>query len=151
MSRWKITGFIAGILAFFLIIFIDSPLHHVSGADSRPAFAVAVGALMAIWWLTEALPIYLTACVPLVLFPLLKVFKGGLGNNILEALLPYVDPYIWLFAGGMCIAAAMQQWDLHRRIALTVMQVIGSDPRRLLFGFLASTAFISMWISNTAT
>jgi sodium-dependent dicarboxylate transporter 2/3/5 len=150
-TRWKIAGLITGIIAFLCIIFIDSPLHHVSGADSRPALAAAVGAMMAIWWLTEALPIYATACVPLVLFPLLNVFKGSFGNNLIESTLPYLDPYIWLFAGGMCIAAAMQQWDLHRRIALTIMQLIGSDPRRLLFGFLASTAFISMWISNTAT
>lgn len=151
LNRWKISGLLAGIIAFLCIIFIDSPLHHVGGADSRPALAAAVGALMAIWWLTEALPIYVTACVPLVLFPLLHVFKGNFGSNLGQAFLPYLDPYIWLFAGGMCIAAAMQQWDLHRRIALNIMCVIGSDPKRLLFGFLASTAFISMWISNTAT
>ncbi|MFP5285715.1 MAG: SLC13 family permease [Thermoanaerobaculia bacterium] len=100
---------------------------------------------MAIWWLTEALPIYVTACVPLVLFPL----TGAL--SVRESVLPYFDPYIFLFAGGMGIAAAMQQWNLHRRIALGIMDRIGSDPRRLLAGTLAATAFISMWISNTAT
>lgn len=100
---------------------------------------------MAIWWLTEALPIYVTACVPLVLFPL----TGAL--SVPESVLPYLDPYIFLFAGGMGIAAAMQQWNLHRRIALGIMDRIGSDPRRLLAGTLAATAFISMWISNTAT
>ena len=66
-------------------------------------------------------------------------------------MLPYFDPYIFLFLGGMCIAAAMQQWNLHRRIALTIMRAIGTDPRRLLFGVLAATAFVSLWISNTAT
>ena len=100
---------------------------------------------MAIWWLTEALPIYVTACVPLVLFPLTGVL------NVPQSVLPYLDPYIFLFAGGMGIAAAMQQWNLHRRIALGIMDRIGSDPRRLLAGTLAATAFISMWISNTAT
>jgi sodium-dependent dicarboxylate transporter 2/3/5 len=106
---------------------------------------------MALWWLSEALPIYITACVPLVLFPLLGVFGPGLGANVRQAVTPYVDPYIFLFAGGMGIAAAMQQWNLHRRIALGIMDRVGTDPRRLLAGFLAATAFISLWISNTAT
>jgi len=100
---------------------------------------------MAIWWLTEALPIYVTACVPIVLFPLTRAL------SIPESVQPYFDPYIFLFAGGMGIAAAMQQWNLHRRIALGIMDRIGSDPRRLLAGTLAATAFISLWISNTAT
>ena len=64
---------------------------------------------MAIWWLTEALPIYVTACVPLVLFPLTGVFGGGAGTGIRQSVMPYLDPYIFLFAGGMGIAAAMQQ------------------------------------------
>src|SRR6185436_10764967 len=102
----------------------------------------------AIWWLTEAIPIYWTACVPLVLFPVFGVFGEA---NVRRSVLPYFDPYIFLFAGGMGIAAAMQQWDLHRRIALSIMDRIGSDPRRLLAGTLAATAFISLWISNTAT
>jgi sodium-dependent dicarboxylate transporter 2/3/5 len=113
--------------------------------------AAAVASLMAIWWLTEAVPIYVTACAPIVLFPALGIFGNGLGLNIIEATLPYFDPYNFLFAGGMCIAAAMQQCSLHRRIALNIMRVIGADPRRLLLGFLCATAFISLWISNTAT
>jgi sodium-dependent dicarboxylate transporter 2/3/5 len=104
-----------------------------------------------VWWLTEAVPIYWTACVPLVLFPVLGVFAGGHAENLRGAAAPYVDPYIFLFAGGMAIAAAMQQWNLHRRIALGVMDKIGAEPPRLLAGFLAATAFISLWISNTAT
>lgn len=89
--------------------------------------------------------------MPLVLFPLLGIFGAGLGQNVRQTVQPYVDPYIFLFAGGMGIAAAMQQWNLHRRIALGVMDRVGTDPRRLLAGFLAATAFISLWISNTAT
>jgi sodium-dependent dicarboxylate transporter 2/3/5 len=84
-----------------------------------------------------------------VLFPLTGIF--GPGEGVKQSVLPYVDPYIFLFAGGMAIGAAMQQWNLHRRIALGIMDRIGSDPRRLLAGMLAATAFISMWISNTAT
>ncbi len=144
-------GLLAGVLAFVLIATLDSALHHDPQFGSRPALAAAVAALMAIWWLTEALPIYATACVPMVLFPLLGVFGDGIGNNLRETYLPYLNPYIFLFAGGMGIAAAMQQWNLHRRIALSIMAKIGTDPRHVLAGFLVATAFISMWISNTAT
>jgi sodium-dependent dicarboxylate transporter 2/3/5 len=106
---------------------------------------------MAIWWITEAVPIQWTACLPLVVLPWTHVHGESLGANLRGALLPYVDPYIFLFLGGMGIAAAMQQWNLHRRIALAVMRVIGSDARRLLFGLLLATASVSLWISNTAT
>jgi sodium-dependent dicarboxylate transporter 2/3/5 len=151
MTRWKLAGLLAGLLAFFLLAFLDTPLRHDPEQGARPALAAAGASLMAIWWLTEALPIYVTACVPLVLFPLTRVFGPGLGENVRQSVLPYVDPYIFLFAGGMAIAAAMQQHNLHRRIALGIMDRIGSDPRRLLAGALAATAFISLWISNTAT
>lgn len=144
-------GLLAGIAAFGAIASLDSSLHHDPQFGARPALAAATAAMMAIWWLTEALPIYTTACVPMVMFPLLGIFGGGLGNNLKQTFLPYVDPYIFLFAGGMGIAAAMQQWNLHRRIALGIMSAIGTDPRRVLAGFLAATAFISLWISNTAT
>lgn len=141
-------GAALGVLLFLILLVVETP---ISRDDPRAAHAAAVAALMAVWWMTEALPIWLTACVPLLFFPILGVFDGGPVTNIVETILPYLDPYIFLFAGGMCIAAAMQQWDLHRRIALGIMRLIGADPRRLLFGFLASTAFISLWISNTAT
>lgn len=147
-SRWKLAGLLAGMLAFAVLAGLDTPLKHDPVHGARPAYAAAGAALMAIWWLTEAVPIYWTACVPLVLFPLFGVFGE---DNLRKSILPYLDPYIFLFAGGMAIAAAMQQWDLHRRIALTIMDRIGSDPRRLLAGTLVATAFISMWISNTAT
>jgi solute carrier family 13 (sodium-dependent dicarboxylate transporter), member 2/3/5 len=150
-TPWKLAGLLAGFLAFALLAGLDSPLKHGAEWGPRPAYAAAGAALMAIWWLTEALPIYVTACVPLVLFPLLGVFGPGLGANVRQSVLPYVDPYIFLFAGGMGIAAAMQQWNLHRRIALGIMDRVGTDPRRLLAGFLVATAFISLWISNTAT
>lgn len=141
-------GAALGVLLFLGLLFIETPIGR---DDPRAARAAAVAGLMAIWWMTEALPIWLTACVPLLFFPILGVFDGGPVTNIVETIHPYLDPYIFLFAGGMCIAAAMQQWNLHRRIALGIMRLIGADPRRLLFGFLVSTAFISLWISNTAT
>ncbi len=147
-SRWKLAGLLAGLVAFALLAGLDTPLKHNPTHGARPAYAAAGAALMAIWWLTEAIPIYWTACMPLVLFPLFGVFGEA---NVRQSVLPYLDPYIFLFAGGMGIAAAMQQWDLHRRIALSIMDRIGSDPRHLLAGTLAATAFISLWISNTAT
>jgi sodium-dependent dicarboxylate transporter 2/3/5 len=151
MTRWKLFGLAAGISALVFFMAWDSTLKNFGQWQARPAMAAAVASLMAIWWLTEALPIYLTACAPIFLFPLLSVFGPGFFANVTESTLPYFDPYNFLFAGGMCIAAAMQQCNLHRRIALNIMRIIGTDPRRLLLGFLCATAFISMWISNTAT
>lgn len=151
ITRWQFGGLVAGVAAFVTLLAVDSPLHHHPVHGARPAQAAAVAALMAIWWLTEALPIFVTACVPLALAPILGAFDGRFLGTLGATAVQYIDPYIFLFAGGMCIAAAMQRWDLHRRIALTVMRLIGTDPRHLLFGFLAATAFISLWISNTAT
>ncbi len=149
--RVKPIAALSGVVVASLLLLVDSPLHHFESFGSRPAAAAAVTALMAIWWLTEALPIYLTACIPLVLYPLLGVFEGGPVERVTATGKPYVDSYIFLFMGGMCIAAAMQQCDLHRRIALSIMRAIGTDSRRLLLGLLSGTAFVSMWISNTAT
>lgn len=150
-TPWKLAGLAGGVAAFLALAFLDSPLHHVADRGSRPAMAAAVAALMAVWWLTEALPIYVTACVPLVLFPLTGVLGGGAAGDLAATAGSYAGDYIWLFAGGMCIGAAMQQWGLDRRIALGIMRRVGTEPKRLLFGFLLATAFISMWISNTAT
>ena len=149
-TPWRRGGLAAGLLVFALLALLDTPLKHTQWG-SRPALAAAGAALMAIWWLTEAVPIYWTACVPLLLWPAARVFGPDLGENLRQTARAYLDPYIFLFAGGMAIAAAMQQWDLHRRIALGIMRRIGSDPRRLLAGTLLATAFISLWISNTAT
>ncbi|MCI0650269.1 MAG: anion permease, partial [Planctomycetes bacterium] len=150
-SSWRAGGLVAGIAAFVLLLALDSPLRNHPSFGSAPAAAAATTALMAIWWLTEALPIYVTACAPLVLFPLVRPFAGGVAENLAQAAQPFVNSYIFLFGGGMCIAAAMQKWNLHRRIALNIMLAVGAAPSRLLLGFLAASAFISLWISNTAT
>jgi sodium-dependent dicarboxylate transporter 2/3/5 len=106
---------------------------------------------MAIWWLTEAIPISWTACLPLLLYPLCGVFGAGFISNLKTSAEPFVDAYIFLFLGGMMIGAAMEECRLHRRVALRIMRVIGTDPKRLLLGMLVSTAAVSLWISNTAT
>jgi sodium-dependent dicarboxylate transporter 2/3/5 len=100
---------------------------------------------MAIWWVTGPIPIPVTALVPLVVFPLLSVAP------IREAAAPYADPVIFLFMGGFILGIAMQRWNLHARIGLGVLARVGTSPKRLLAGMLISTAFVSMWVSNTSS
>lgn len=114
------------------------------GLSSEASWAAATVALMAAWWITEPVPLWATACIPLVTFPFLS------GASFLITLLQYFDPVNFLFLGGMWIAACMEQWDLHRRIALGIIAKIGTSPRQIVLGFMITTAFISLWISNTA-
>ena len=144
-------GILLGIAAFCAIAFIPSGLHRIEGFGHRPAYAAAAATMMAVWWFTEALPIAIPALVPLLLFPLLDVFGKGVADSARQSALPYVDPYIFLFLGGMTLGAGMEQWGLHRRLALHIMRAIGTVPRRLLLGMLVATSTVSMWISNTAT
>ncbi len=106
---------------------------------------LALALLMGAWWMTEALPLGATALLPLALYPLLGVMTTK------EAAPNYANHLVFLFLGGFLIALAMQEWDLHKRIALHTIALMGSGPRRLVFGFMAASAFLSMWISNTAT
>ncbi len=115
------------------------------GLPSPAAWAGAVVVLMATWWMTEPIPLWATGCIPLIAYPLL-----GVASPFAVAL-QYFDPVNFLFLGGMMIAASMQQWGLHRRIALTIISAIGVSPRRIVLGFMLATAFVSLWISNTAT
>ncbi len=113
---------------------------------SESAWACAgLALLMATWWSTEAIPIPATSLVPLVLVPAL-----GLGD-IQQAAASYANPIIYLFLGGFLLGIAMQRWNLHRRIALHVLRVVGHEPRRQIGGFMLATGFLSMWVSNTAT
>jgi sodium-dependent dicarboxylate transporter 2/3/5 len=107
--------------------------------------AAGVALLMATWWVTEAIPIPATALLPLVLFPLLGI------ATLADTASPYADPVIFLFMGGFLMAAALQRCGLHLRIALTIISVGGVSPTRLVGAFMAATAFLSMWVSNTAT
>jgi solute carrier family 13 (sodium-dependent dicarboxylate transporter), member 2/3/5 len=147
----RILAFATALGLFAAVELVPSGLHEVAGFGSRPAHAAAIGLLMAVLWLTEALPIHWTACLPLVLFPLLGVFGEGMAGDSWSTIQPYFDAYIFLFLGGMAIGAAMEQTGLHRRVALRVLHAVGTDPKRLLLGMLIATAAVSMWISNTAT
>ncbi len=140
-----------GLAAFAALALIDSPLHHFGEHGALPALAAGVTAWMAIWWIGEAVALWCTALIPLALYPFARVYGDGFGANLWGAFAPYIDPYIFLFLGGMGIAAAMQQWNLHRRVALAIMRRVGTAPGRLLFGVLAATSLVSLWISNTAT
>lgn len=105
----------------------------------------AVGTLMAVWWMTEAIPLSATSLLPIILFPVLTE------RSVSAATAPYANPIVFLFLGGFLIAIATQKVELHRRIALLTLRVVGTHPRRIVLGMMVSTAFLSMWVSNTAT
>jgi sodium-dependent dicarboxylate transporter 2/3/5 len=140
MRTYQWAGLVGGAAVFFLLLSLPTPAN-LPAEGWRMA---AVAALMAVWWVTEAIPIPATALVPLVLFPLLGVLRMP------DAAAPYANEIIFLFMGGFFIAAAMERWGLHRRLALGIVAAVGTSPRRLVLGFMIATAFISMWISNTA-
>lgn len=100
---------------------------------------------MAIWWISEAVPIPATALIPLAVLPLLKL------DSIAAVAAPYADPLIFLFFGGFVLSIAMERWNLHKRIALLTMLLVGSKPSQQIAGMMLVTAFLSMWMSNTAT
>ncbi len=112
-------------------------------SDARVVAAVAT--LMAVWWITEALPLPATSLLPIVLFPVLTAI------DVDAATAPYANSIVFLFLGGFLIAIAMQKWNLHRRIALLTLRRVGTHPRRIILGMMIATAFLSMWVSNTAT
>ena len=133
-------GRVLGPLIFFLILFF---FHPDDLSDEANAVLASV-ALVAIWWVTEAIPIYVTALLPLILFPL----TGGL--SLTETATSYGHKYIFLYMGGFILAIAIEKWNLHRRIALTIINLIGTNVINIILGFMLATAFLSMWISNTA-
>ncbi len=138
-------GLIAG-LAVLILAFVVPALPNLSPEASRTAWLAVA---MAIFWITEALPIPATALLPLVLIPALGITKGK--DAMREAAAPYADPVIFLFMGGFMLALAMERWNLHRRLALAIVAHAGTKPRSLVKGFLAASAFVSMWTSNAAT
>ncbi|MDO5627893.1 MAG: SLC13 family permease [Mobilicoccus sp.] len=119
----------------------------LGAADMSPdaRMVAAIVSLMAIWWMTEAIPLSATALLPIILFPMLTDMSVG------DATGPYANPIVFLFLGGFLIAIAMQKWNLHRRIALLTLRTVGTKPKQIILGMMISTAFLSMWVSNTAT
>jgi sodium-dependent dicarboxylate transporter 2/3/5 len=140
MLKRKI-GLILGAVLFAFVLAVPTP----AGMTPQTAKAAAVALLMATWWITEAIPIPATALLPLALYPLLGVMDTRVTARA------YGDHNVFLFMGGFFIAMAMQKWNLHRRIALHIVSLVGEGPRTIVLGFMCATAFLSMWISNTAT
>ncbi len=127
-------------------LFVLTLLFYRPAGMSTEANAILAGTLwIATWWITEAIPIAATSLLPIVLFPL----TGALGLS--DTTSSYGHQYIFLYIGGFILAIAIERWDLHRRLALNIIYLIGSDVRSILLGFMAATAFLSMWISNTAS
>lgn len=141
MTRRQRLGLVLGPLVFLSFWLGPKP----AALPTEAWHAGAVSLWMAVWWITEALPIPATALLPIVLFPVLGVRSIG------EATAPYAHPIIFLFMGGFLLAQAMQRWRLHRRLALHIIRRIGTRPARLVLGFLLAGAFLSLWVSNTAT
>lgn len=137
----RFLGPILAIIAYFAL-----PTGEGETQLSQAGVAtVAVGILIATWWVTEALPLPATSLLPLALFPILGVV------SIEDAAAPYADDLIFLFMGGFMLALAMQRWGLHRRIALLTVRAVGTNPLQMIGGFMIATGFLSMWVSNTAT
>lgn len=139
LRHWS--GWVLG-PACLLVTLLLPPPEGLSVEGWRTA---GVALLMAVFWISESIPIPATALLPLVMFPLL-----GLAN-VKDAAAPYANPIIYLFFGGFLLAAAMQRWNLHRRVALNLIGALGTRPRRIVAGFLLTSTLISMWVSNTAT
>lgn len=130
-----------GILTFLLFLLFFDPVPE----EPKVGRMAAVVALMAILWITEAVPLAATSLIPIVAFPVLEILDSA---SIAKA---YVNSIIFLFIGGFLIALSMEKWNLHRRIALNIINLIGQRADTLVLGFMAASAFLSMWISNTAT
>ena len=137
----NIFGLILGPILFSVImIFVDA-----EGLSFEAKCILASTAWMAVWWVTECVPISVTALLPIVLFPL----TGGMDLSTTTA--AYGHKLVFLFVGGFLIALAIEKWHLHKRLALNIIRVTGSNKSRVILGFMLATAFLSMWISNTAT
>lgn len=141
ISRKRLIALAAGPVVAILLLLLPAP----GGMNPEAWRLVALASWMVIWWLGEAVPIPATALLPIPMMPLLGIaeMKPVAAN--------YGHTLIFLFLGGFLLAAAMQRWGLHKRIALKIVSVVGTSPGSIIAGFMFATAFLSMWISNTAT
>jgi len=133
-------GLIAGIALFVFFLFAN-PFALEPGATK----VLAVAALMITWWIGEAMPMPAVALIPMVLFPLMNI------ASLRETTSKYADPVIFLFMGGFMLGLAIEKWNLHKRIALSIVKLTGTSGDRIVLGFILATGLISMWLSNTAT
>lgn len=141
MTLTKRIGLVLGPFLFLIIILFYQP----EGLSPEGRAVLASTAWIAVWWITEAIPIAVTALLPIILFPLSD------GLDLTTTTSAFGHKYVFLYLGGFIIAIAIEKWNLHKRIALNIIHIIGSDVRKIILGFMIATAFLSMWISNTAT
>lgn len=141
LRKTKLIGLVLGPVLFCLIFFTVVP----GLLSEKSIIVLALGAWMVTWWATEAMPIPVSALLPMVVFPLMGV------STVKEASAPYGDPVIFLFMGGFILALGLERHNLHQRIALSLIRLTGTSGNGIILGFMLSTALISMWISNTAT
>ncbi len=134
-----------GLLGGFVLAIFILAVGDFDPSNRHVTTMAAVAALMALWWITEAIPLAATSLIPLVLFPFLGILNGE------ETATSYINSTIFLFMGGFLIALAMEKWNLHKRIALSIIRLFGGKPDFIILGFMVASAFLSMWISNTAT
>ena len=139
MNAKKI-GLMSGLCFFMVLLVMPIP----SGMSESSMAVAATAVLMATWWISEALPIAVTALLPIILYPLLGIMSTQ------DTTLAYGNHMIFLFMGGFMLAVCIEKWNLHKRIALHTINLLGDTPQRILLGFMLATAFLSMWISNTA-
>ena len=142
VETYQIVGRVLGPAIFVLMLFAEQWQSAMSTEAWRTA---AVGLWMAVWWATEAIPVPVTAFLPLVLLEPLGI------SSIRDTAAPYANPTIFLFMGGFIMALTLERWDLHRRIALAILDRTGTDGRRLIGGFMFVCALLSMWMTNTST
>lgn len=155
--RRQAAGIIVGLILAALVYFLfpDGAVERVQesvGADPEVEYThhglrvvAAVTILMATWWMTEAIPLAATALIPIAVFPIAQVAEFKAVGA------PYASATIFLFLGGFLLALGLQKWNIHRRLALAVVLIVGTKPKQLILGFMLATGFLSMWVSNTAT
>jgi len=136
----RIALIVAPLLSLLIILFAD-----LDPQNKSVTYCFAIALLMAVWWITEAIPLAVTALLPVALFPIFGVVDGKTVSAM------YFNHLIFLFIGGFLMAFAMERWNLHKRIALRILILFGISPGRILLGFMLATSFLSMWMSNTAT
>ena len=137
----SVYGLALGLISFIFFITNEPP----SDLNYKAWITAGVAILMTIWWVTEAIPIYITGLIPIIVFPLFNIFEiQDISNS-------YAHPLVLLFLGGFIIASAMESCGLHKRIALNILSLSGTSPSKIIAGFMITTASISMWVSNTAS